>query len=83
VHARDCAYSRSGRSYGVIENVITHADYRRLGLGRRVRAHALDVAWQADCVPIGDGFEAGDHPSFYEGVGFHRGDKTYFEVRRP
>ena len=41
--------SRGGRSYGVIENVVTHADYRRLGLGGRVLAHALDIAWQADC----------------------------------
>ena len=43
--------SRGGRSYGVIENVVTHADYR-LGLGRRVLAHAIDVAWQADCYKV-------------------------------
>ena len=54
--------SRGGRSYGVIENVVTHADYRKLGLGRRVLAHALEIAAQADCLqsPFGDGFEAGD-----------------------
>jgi ribosomal protein S18 acetylase RimI-like enzyme len=38
------AIAPNGRSYGVIENVVTHADHRRLGLGRRVLAHALDVA---------------------------------------
>ncbi|WP_271575491.1 GNAT family N-acetyltransferase [Bradyrhizobium sp. CCBAU 11361] len=44
--------SRGGRSYGVIENVVTHADYRKRGLGRRVLAHALDIASQADCYKV-------------------------------
>ncbi|WP_409191948.1 GNAT family N-acetyltransferase [Bradyrhizobium sp. RDM4] len=43
---------RGWRSYGAIENVVTHADYRRLGLGQRVLARALDVAWQADCYKV-------------------------------
>jgi len=77
--------SRGGRSYGVIENVVTHADYRRLGLGRRVLAHALDVAWQADCykVLLATGSKQETTLRFYEGAGFDRGSKTYFEVRRP
>ena len=77
--------SRGGRSYGVIENVVTHADYRRLELGRRVLAHALDVAWQADCykVLLATGSKRETTLRFYEGAGFHRGGKTYFEVRRP
>lgn len=33
--------SRGGRSYGVIENVVTHADYRRLGLGQRVLMRSM------------------------------------------
>lgn len=44
--------SRGGRSYGVIENVVTHADYRQRGLGRQVLAHAVDLAWQADCYKV-------------------------------
>jgi len=77
--------SRSGRSYGVIENVVTHADYRRLGLGRRVLAYALDVAWQADCykVHLATGSTRETTLRFYEEAGFHRGGKTRFEVRRP
>ncbi|WP_342711463.1 GNAT family N-acetyltransferase [Bradyrhizobium sp. B124] len=77
--------SRGGRSYGVIENVVTHADYRRLGLGRRVLAHALDVAWQADCykVSLATGSKRETTLRFYEEAGFQRGGKTYFEVRRP
>jgi GNAT superfamily N-acetyltransferase len=70
--------SRGGRSYGVIENVVTHADYRRLGLGRRVLAHALDVAWQADCykVLLATGSKRETTLRFYEVAGFHRGGKT-------
>lgn len=77
--------TRGGRSYGVIENVVTHADYRRLGLGQRVLAHALDLAWQADCykVLLATGSKQETTLRFYEGAGFERGGKTYFEVRRP
>lgn len=77
--------SRGGRSYGVIENVVTHADYRQQGLGRRVLAHALDIAWQADCykVLLATGSKREATLRFYENAGFLRGGKTYFEVRRP
>lgn len=77
--------SRGARSYGVIENVVTHADYRRLGLGRRVLAHALDLAWQVDCykVLLATGSKRETTLRFYEKAGFLRGGKTYFEVRRP
>ncbi|MCK1274662.1 GNAT family N-acetyltransferase [Bradyrhizobium sp. 61] len=76
--------SRGGRSYGVIENVVTHAQYRKLGLGRRVLAHALDIAVRADCykVHLATGSKRETTLRFYEGAGFHRGGKTYFEVRR-
>jgi GNAT superfamily N-acetyltransferase len=77
--------SRGGRSYGVIENVVTHADYRQLGLGRRLLAHATDLAWQADCykVLLATGSKREATLRFYEGAGFQRGGKTYFEIRRP
>ncbi|MDN5005077.1 GNAT family N-acetyltransferase [Bradyrhizobium sp. GCM10027634] len=75
--------SRGGRSYGVIENVVTHAEYRKLGLGRRVLAHALDIAARADCykVHLATGSKREATLRFYEGAGFQRGGKTYFEVR--
>ena len=76
--------SRGGRSYGVIENVVTHADHRRQGLGRRVLAYALDIASQADCykVHLATGSKRESTLRFYEEAGFERGGKTYFEVRR-
>jgi len=77
--------SRGGRSYGVIENVVTRAEYRRQGLGRRVLAHALDLGWEANCYKIllATGSKRESTLHFYEGAGFARGGKTYFEVRRP
>lgn len=77
--------SRGGRSYGVIENVVTHAEYRKLGFGRRVLAHAIDIAARADCykVHLATGSKRETTLRFYEGAGFQRGAKTYFEVRRP
>ena len=77
--------SRGGRSYGVIENMVTHTDYRRLGFGQRVLAHALNLARQADCykVHLASGSKRETTLRFYEGAGFHRDGKTYFEVRSP
>jgi len=76
--------SRGGRSYGVIENGVTHADHRKRGLGRRVLAHALDIASRADCykVHLATGSKRESTLRFYEEAGFERGGKTYFEVRR-
>jgi GNAT superfamily N-acetyltransferase len=76
--------SRGGRPYGVIENVVTHADHRRTGLGRAVLQVALDKAWNANCykVLLATGSRKESTLSFYEGAGFQRGGKTYFEVRR-
>jgi GNAT superfamily N-acetyltransferase len=76
--------SRGGRSYAVIENVVTHADYRRQGLGRRVLERAIELAWKADCykVLLATGSKRESTLHFYEGVGFERGGKTYFEIRR-
>ena len=76
--------SRGARPYGVIENVVTHADHRRAGLGRAVLRVALDKAWNADCykVTLATGSRKVSTLGFYEAAGFQRGGKTYFEIRR-
>ena len=76
--------SRGARPYGVIENVVTHADHRRTGFGRAVLEVALAKAWEADCykVLLTTGRRDEATLRFYEGVGFQRGGKTYFEMRR-
>lgn len=75
---------RGARSFGVIENVVTHAAYRRRGLGRAVLAAAVEAAWQSDCykVTLATGSRQGSTWSFYEGTGLSRAMKTHFEVRR-
>ncbi len=77
--------SRGARPYGVIENVVTHPDHRRAGLGRDVLRFALKAAWDADCykVMLATGSKQEATLRFYEGCGFRRGGKTYFEARRP
>lgn len=77
--------SRGARPYGVIENVVTDEGHRRAGLGRAVLEAALDKAWRADCykVLLATGSRRESTLRFYEGVGFTRDAKTYFEIRRP
>jgi GNAT superfamily N-acetyltransferase len=77
--------TRGARSYGVIENVVTHRDHRRTGLGRAVLQAALDIAWAADCykVMLATGSRREETLRFYACAGFERGRKTFFEARRP
>lgn len=77
--------TRGARPYGVIENVVTHRDHRRTGLGRAVLHAAINRAWSADCykVMLATGSRSEATLRFYEAVGLQRGGKTYFEIRRP
>jgi GNAT superfamily N-acetyltransferase len=71
------------RPYGLIENVVTHSEHRRTGLGRAVLSFALDTAWKAGCykVMLATGSRREETLHFYEGAGFGRGRKTFFEAR--
>ena len=44
--------TRGGRPYGLIENVVTHAEYRRRGFGTLILQHALEVAWKNQCYKV-------------------------------
>jgi GNAT superfamily N-acetyltransferase len=72
--------TRMGRPYGLIENVVTHADYRKRGLGMQTLHHALAVAWEHNCykVMLLTGSKREETLRFYENVGFKRGVKTGF-----
>jgi len=75
--------TRGGRPYGLIENVVTHPDYRRRGLGTAVLKHALQIAWERGCykVMLLTGSKNESTLRFYEKAGFERGVKTGFVAR--
>jgi GNAT superfamily N-acetyltransferase len=76
--------TRSARSYGLIENVVTHPDYRKRGIGTQVLKHALAIAWRQKCykVMLMTGSKQESTMRFYEGAGFVRGEKIGFVARR-
>jgi GNAT superfamily N-acetyltransferase len=72
--------TRSGRSYGLIEHVVTHPDYRCMGLGTAVLKYALAIAWEVDCykVMLLTGSKKPETLRFYEKAGFKADVKTGF-----
>ena len=74
--------TRGARPYGLIENVVTHEDYRNKGYGTKLLKKALEIAQGRDCYKVmlmsGRGE---DTLKFYEKAGFERGKKTGFIVR--
>ena len=77
--------TRGARPYGLIENVVTHRDYRKRGFGTRTLQHALQIAWDCDCykVMLLTGSKQESRLRFYEGAGFKRGVKTGFVAYPP
>jgi len=75
--------TRGCRPYGVIENVVTHGEFRRKGYGRAVLQHALAHAWYVGCykVMLLTGRMDDSTHSFYESAGFERGKKQAFVAR--
>lgn len=72
--------TRGARPYAVIENVVTHEEYRHQGYGRRVLLHALAVAQERGCykVMLMTSRSSEETLQFYERTGFERGKKTGF-----
>ena len=75
--------TRGGRPYALIENVVTHAEYRGLGFGRTVLGAAVERAWEAGCykVMLMTGSKKPSTLVFYAAAGFEQ-SKTGFQVRR-
>jgi GNAT superfamily N-acetyltransferase len=72
--------TRGCRPYGLIENVVTHKDFREKGYGRAVIEHALEHAWTRGCykVMLQTGRKDKGIYRFYESVGFDRHAKQAF-----
>ena len=72
--------TRGARPYGWIENVVTHPDYRRQGLGNQLLKYALEQAWEKGCykVMLMTGSKRPEIHEFYEKAGFQGGVKTAF-----
>ena len=75
--------TRGCRPYSVVENVVTHDQFRRKGYGRAVLQYALAYAWKSECykVMLLTGRMDEDTYLFYESAGFERGKKQAFVAR--
>lgn len=72
--------TRSARPYGLIENVVSHPDFRGRGYATALLQHASAIAEGADCykVMLLTGRKDTATLNFYQGAGFNSQDKTAF-----
>jgi GNAT superfamily N-acetyltransferase len=72
--------TRGAKPYGVIENVVTHKDYRKRGYGNAVLQKAVGLAVEKGCykVMLMTGRKEERTLQFYEKAGFERETKTAF-----
>ena len=75
--------TRNARPYALIENVVTHEQYRKKGYGTAILKRALEIAKEKDCYKVMLMTSRKDENTlrFYERVGFHKGEKTAFIIR--
>ncbi|WP_240914879.1 GNAT family N-acetyltransferase [Roseimicrobium sp. ORNL1] len=75
--------TRAARPYGVIENVVTHPDYRKRGIATDLLRHALDFAKAEHCYKVMLLTSRKDEATlrFYEQAGFSAGVKTGFVAK--
>lgn len=75
--------TRGGRSICFVENVVTHKDYRKQGLGRKVIEMAVETASRNNCfkVILQSGSGRKEAHKFYEGLGFASDTKKAFDMR--
>jgi GNAT superfamily N-acetyltransferase len=72
--------TRAARPYGLIENVVTHPDFRKRGLATSLLKLALSTAWDHGCYKVMLLTSRQDEATlrFYQKAGFETGSKTAF-----
>ena len=68
------------RPYALVENVITHPDFRRRGLATACLDYAQGIAVRENCykIMLMTGSKEDGTLRFYEHAGYNRADKTAF-----
>ena len=72
--------TRGIRPYAFVENVVTHADYRKRGYAGECLAYAKKIATDNDCykMMLLTGSKRPETLNFYAGAGYNSTDKTAF-----
>ncbi len=72
--------TRNVRPYALVENVVTHKDYRNKGYATACLQYAKELAQKENCYKMMLLTGAKDPATlrFYEAAGFNRNDKTAF-----
>ncbi len=75
--------TRSGRPWAVVENVVTHPDHQRRGLGKGVLEMAVAFARERNCYKIAllSSAKRRDAHRFYEAAGFDGDVKRGFHLK--
>jgi len=75
--------TRGCRPYALVENVITHPDHRRRGLGKALMQHTVQYASAQGCykVMLLTGRKNKATYRFYESAGFDRNEKQAFVIK--
>lgn len=68
------------RPYALIENVVTHKDYRKKGLATSCLNYAKEIALREKCYKLMllTGSKKQSTLNFYEEAGYNKNDKTAF-----
>ncbi|HNY29261.1 MAG TPA: GNAT family N-acetyltransferase [Fibrobacteria bacterium] len=75
--------TRSGASWAIIENVVTHEAWRRRGIARRLMGMAIDFAKARGCykVCLLSNHTRAEAHAFYESLGFSGTAKVGFHMK--
>jgi GNAT superfamily N-acetyltransferase len=76
--------TRSARPYSIIENMVTHSDFRRKGYGKEILKYALNFAWKKNCykVMLLSGVYRKAAHSLYDSVGLSKKDKVGYVAKQ-